>query len=49
MIKGMVKLPVPTVLATALPEIVPKKLEATTEALAAPPRERPVSAKARSR
>src|SRR4030042_5349690 len=41
---GMVKEPVVTVLATELPEIMPKKALDTTAALAGPPLVQPVSA-----
>jgi len=45
---GMVRLPVVTVLAIAEPEIEPVAAEASTLALAGPPRKRPAAAKARS-
>jgi hypothetical protein len=45
---GMVKVPVPITLATALPEMVPKKALETVSALAGPPRVPPNIAVARS-
>ena len=45
---GMVMMPVDVTLATTLPEIDPKKPEASTAIFAAPPRCRPVSDFARS-
>ena len=47
-ISGMVKVPVVTVLATELPEIIPKNVLETTAAFAGPPFVQPVSAKATS-
>ena len=46
-IKGMVMAPVVTVFAIEDPEIEPMAQEATTAALAGPPRKRPMSAKER--
>ncbi len=43
-ISGMVTMPVATTLATALPEIEPNRQEPSTAILAAPPRNRPISA-----
>jgi hypothetical protein len=43
---GMVKVPVVTTLAMEEPEISPVEAEATTAALAGPPRRWPISAKA---
>ena len=43
---GMVKVPVPTTLATVLPEIDPNMAEAPTAPCAAPPRVPPASAMA---
>jgi hypothetical protein len=40
-IKGMLKDPVPTTLATALPDIVPKRELAITATFAGPPRNEP--------
>jgi hypothetical protein len=45
---GMVKTPLPTTLATALPLIVPNRLEARTAILAGPPRNHPPTDVARS-
>ncbi len=47
-IRGIVKEPVVTVLATELPEIIPKNVLETTAALAGPPLVHPVRAKAMS-
>ena len=47
-ISGMVKIPVATTFATALPLIVPKRALATISALAAPPARRPTSRSAAS-
>ncbi len=44
----MVKVPVDTVLATELPEIVPKKPDANTATLAGPPTYFPAAARAKS-
>jgi len=46
--RGIVNDPVVTVLATELPEIMPKKQLETTAALAGPPLVHPVTLKARS-
>ena len=43
---GMVKTPVDTTLATAAPDIVPKRAEPTTAACAGPPASLPVAANA---
>jgi len=45
---GIVKAPVATVFAIALPEIEPKSAEAMTATLAGPPAERPAKARGRS-
>ena len=45
LISGIVKVPVPTMLATVLPDIVPNRLEATMAAWAGPPRVRRVARK----
>ena len=45
---GMVKVPVLTVLAMALPEMEPKSADATTDTLAGPPVLRPAKASGRS-
>jgi len=47
-IRGIVNDPVVTVLATELPEIMPKNVLETTAAFAGPPRAHPVRAKAMS-
>ena len=47
-ISGIVMVPTLATLATALPEIMPKKAEPTTAILAAPPRKWPISEAARS-
>src|SRR3990167_8668958 len=46
--RGMLKIPSTTTLATADPEIVPKKAEETTDTLAGPPWERPATSLSRS-
>ena len=46
MIIGMVKAPVPTTLATTLPDMLPNRAEETMAACPTPPRVRPVRAKA---
>ena len=45
---GMVTTPTASALAAAMPEMLPKRLDATTEILAAPPRYRPISPSAKS-
>ena len=47
-ISGMVMTPTVATLLTALPEIMPNRLDATTAILAAPPRRRPINAEAMS-
>ncbi len=45
---GMVTTPTASALAAAMPEMLPKRLDATTEILAAPPRKRPIRPSAKS-
>jgi len=45
---GIVRMPVVATLATLLPDMVPNRLEATTDIFAAPPRCRPKIAMAKS-